>query len=302
MHQFGAISGPGIHSEIVGTCLSEQRGRPGAVIAEFARVLHAGIPVGGIYPVQHSGFGIAGTEQSYIRQGCFEGVPAVNTCNIMPFGHNAQWLLVIIRPEIGENKADTSFSEDVSGEAECAGQTGSAVIGLYVEQFAENSQRMLPSLLRGQVLVHLVGEKQQSDAVVIGIGAECQSGAHFSDKFLTEYVTGAEEGGSADIHDKQDGQFAFFLKYFDVRIARPGSYIPVNRAHIVAELILPHLAERHAAAFEGAVIASVEYIPGETPCFDLHLSYASDEFCRIHNYFTNSPSGPSLRREFLMEE
>lgn len=52
--------------------------------------------------------------------------------------------------------------------------------------------------------------------------------------------------GLAHIDQQHNRPLALFLKDFNVRLSRAGRHIPINASDVIAKLVLPHLAERHA--------------------------------------------------------
>ena len=87
----------------------------------------------------------------------------------------------------------------------------------------------------------------------------------------------SKKRGSTDVYEQHDRQLAFFLINFDVWIAGAGGYVPVDVSYVIAELILPHLAERHAPALECAVIASGKKIARKPSSLDFDLADFLDQ-------------------------
>ena len=60
------------------------------------------------------------------------------------------------------------------------------------------------------------------------------------------------------LEHEQERDFALLDEFFPVGLAEPGGDVPVDVAHIVAELVLHHLVEFHSAAADGRAILAAE--------------------------------------------
>ena len=111
-----------------------------------------------------------------------------------------------------------------------------------------------PPFLRRDEKLHLVGEKNEADLVVVADRAEGEEAGDFRRQFALRLRHAAEISRSADIDHEHDGEFAFFGEFLDEGVAEPGGHVPIDRANFVARLIFPDVFEIHPAAFEDAVV------------------------------------------------
>src|SRR5204863_6770647 len=77
-------------------------------------------------------------------------------------------------------------------------------------------------------------------------------------------------------------QFAFLDELFDEGMVHAGGHVPINRAHVVAGLILTHLVEIHALALEDAVVLAGERFADEPVRADFNLSDFFENFAGNH--------------------
>ena len=113
---------------------------------------------------------------------------------------------------------------------------------------------MLPPFLRWDVLFYLVGEKDDTGLVVVLDGTECQCRSNLRHHIALHLVTGAEVERAADINQQHHRQLALLLKHLYIRAVEAGRDVPVYVAHIVAELVVAHFAECHAAPLESRMV------------------------------------------------
>jgi len=103
-------------------------------------------------------------------------------------------------------------------------------------------------------VLNAIGEKDQSNAVVVAHGGEGEQGADFMHRipFGSIAMTGAAGGGSVD--EKPDGEFPLFNIALDVRLAGAGGDVPVDGADVIARFVGADFVEVHAAAFEDTAV------------------------------------------------
>ena len=108
----------------------------------------------------------------------------------------------------------------------------------------------------------MAGYEVPKDRIIDGVDqtalllGESEQGADLCDQFIFQLLYRSEEGGAAHVDQQHDGQFPFFFKDLDMRLAGTGRDVPVNITNVVSILIIAHLAEGHPPAFEGTVILS----------------------------------------------
>ena len=106
--------------------------------------------------------------------------------------------------------------------------------------------------------LHPVCEKNQPDFIVIADRAESEQARDFRGQFAFRLGGASEISRRANIDNQHHGQLAFFGKFFDERVSETGSHVPIDRANVVARLILAHVFKIHSATFEDAVIIPCE--------------------------------------------
>ena len=88
---------------------------------------------------------------------------------------------------------------------------------------------------------------------------------------------GTEEAGTADINQQYHRHLPLLLVDLHIRSAQSGGHVPVHGTRVIAILVLPHLAEGHTTAFEGAVILPGEDLVRQGPGTDLYLADLLEE-------------------------
>ncbi len=124
----------------------------------------------------------------------------------------------------------------------------------------------------------LIGKKEQSHLIVVGIGTKSKQRTDFGDEFLLPLPAHAKKRRATHIYEQHNRQFALLFVNFNVWIARAGCYIPINIAHIVAKLVLPHLTKRHTPSFKGTMVSPREKIACQPTGFDFDFADFLDQF------------------------
>jgi hypothetical protein len=76
----------------------------------------------------------------------------------------------------------------------------------------------------------------------------------------------AELLGGREVHEEHHGHLALLGEHLHVGLVHARRDVPVDEAHVVARLVLAHLAEGHAAALEDGVVPTRELLVGEPRC------------------------------------
>ena len=127
------------------------------------------------------------------------------------------------------------------------------------------------------VLLDAVGEENQADLVAVADGGEGQDAGEFGGQFALALRGRTEIARRADIHEQQDGQFAFLGEFFHERAAGAGGDVPVNRPHFVAGDVFAHLVEVHAPAFEDRVVFAGKRVVDQPACADFELPHPAQD-------------------------
>ena len=155
---------------------------------------------------------------------------------------------------------------------------GSVGGGLQLDYLADYMEKMAAALLRRYELLDPVTEKQGSDLVVVDDRREAEDCSDFRDEVPLRLGSRTEKAGTADVYQEDHGHLPLLLVHLHIGRAQAGGHIPVHRARIVPILVLTHLAESHAAPFEGAVILSGKDLVRQGPGTDLYLPDLTEEF------------------------
>ena len=151
-----------------------------------------------------------------------------------------------------------------------------------VDYLADDEQDMLLPLLRWDIFLDFVREKDDSDLVVILHRGESEGGGDLRHHLLLLLADGTEIARAADIYEQHERKLALLLVDLDIWSVVAGGDIPVDIADIIAGLILSDLGEDDAATLEGAVIFARKDILAQAFRLDLNLSDLLQKFFCIH--------------------
>ena len=127
-----------------------------------------------------------------------------------------------------------------------------------------------------QVELDAVAEGDEAGLVVVGVGGEGEQGRELGGQLALGGGGGAEAGGGADVDEQVEDELALFDVLLDVGRAHARRDVPVDEAHLVAGLVLAHLAELEAAAAEDAVVLAEEEQAHEAAGADLQAPDAGE--------------------------
>ena len=153
---------------------------------------------------------------------------------------------------------------------------GALAVGLEVEHFANDVKDMFAAFFRGNILLDAVGKEHDADFVVVLNGRESQRGGNFGHHIALHLVDGAEVERATDIDQQHHREFALFLEHLHVGSVEPRRHVPVDVAHVVAELVFAHLAEGHTAPFESRVILACKDVRTQASRLNLDFSNLFD--------------------------
>ena len=148
-------------------------------------------------------------------------------------------------------KSESRYSEHVF---QCGSYVRTMALWLKLYQLAYYPQNVHAPFCRRNEKLHLVRKEHKPYFVVVPHGRKGECGAYLGNDVALCHIAGAEIFGTGDIDGEHHCQLPLLLEYFDVRLAGLCRYVPVDIAHVVAELVCAHLAESHAAPFERAVV------------------------------------------------
>ena len=131
---------------------------------------------------------------------------------------------------------------------------------------------MLATLARRNEQLHLVGEDQQADAVVVGGGREAEHGGQLGCQFTLELLHRPEVLRGAGINDQHDRQLALLDVAFHVYLAGAGGHVPVDGADLVAGLVGTNFLELHAPPLENRVVLASKAVGNQPLGADLDMA------------------------------
>src|SRR3954465_15221132 len=84
------------------------------------------------------------------------------------------------------------------------------------------------------------------------------------------------------VDQQHDRQLAFLAKQFHERPARACRYVPIDRSHIVAELVRPNFFELYPSALEGRAPFAREKLVDDVRRVNLDPADLPDDFAWQH--------------------
>ena len=155
---------------------------------------------------------------------------------------------------------------------------------LELDYLTDDMEQMASSFLRRNELLDLVAEEQGTDLVIVYDGGERQHCSNLRKHVLPAGTHRTEKPRTADIHKKHHGQFPLLFKDLHIRRTEARSDVPVHIAHIIAILVLAHLAECHTTALEGRMVLTGEYLMRQSPGLDLYLPDLLQKVVCTHSF------------------
>ena len=135
-------------------------------------------------------------------------------------------------------------------------------------------------------LLDAVAEEEQADAVLVGDGREGERGRDFGGQVALGHGTGAVAVGGGDVDEEHQGQFALFAVFFHEGGAGAGGDVPVDRADVVAGLVLADFLELHALALEDRMVAARKDVLHRAAGADFDAADFAECFAGEHGVFS----------------
>ena len=101
---------------------------------------------------------------------------------------------------------------------------------------------------------NVIRKDNQADLVIVLDSREGNEGTEFRRHLIFHAFRTAEGARGREVHQEHHGQFAFFDEALHVGVPHAGGNIPVDRAHLVAELVFTHLVKLHTTALEDTMV------------------------------------------------
>jgi len=271
---------------------SAQRFQPGF---RFTGKCGTNSPVESVHHGVRSGLGVAEFDKPNCRQLFFPEIPQAKRNHIVPFTGEPELFfetgILKIRKNKGNGAPALNSIEVVKRLREIRTGTG----GLKREDFADDSENVPAAFFRGDVFFDPVGEKNDADFIVVPNRGKRENSGKLGSELILRLLSAAELAGSADIDDEQYGEFAFFLKFLDVRMTEPRSDIPIDGTNFVAGHVLADFLEFHSAPLENRMILSAEHI-GDFP---IRADFNLPDFAK--NFFWNHGTGTSSKMRLMTD-
>ena len=220
-----------------------------------------------------AGLGIAHAHQSHVRQ--LAGTHVVDLQGhhvVLVVGYGERVLKVVAAVEVAQHEGRATAFHHFGEELQCLGDIGAAAIGVEVEHLAYDIENVLAALLRRDILLYAVREEYDTYLVVVLYGTESYRCGYLSHHVFLELTGGAEVERARHVDEQHHRELALLLKHLHVGPVEARSDVPVDVAHIVAELVFPHFRERHSAPLESRVILAGKDILTQTAGLYLYLA------------------------------
>jgi hypothetical protein len=127
------------------------------------------------------------------------------------------------------------------------------------------------ALLGRHEALDAVGEEDEADPVVVLDRAEREERRDLGDRLHLGPGGRAEALRGGEVDEEHDGHLPLLGEDLHVGLVHARRDVPVDETHVVARLVLPHLAEGHAPALEDGVVAAGELLVRELRRADLDL-------------------------------
>src|SRR5262249_7428763 len=128
----------------------------------------------------------------------------------------------------------------------------------------------------------LVGELDQPDTVVVADGAERKDGRQLCRDLAFLLEQRPELLAGAGVNEQHYRQLALLDEALDEGVPHARGNIPVDRANVVAGLVLADLFERDAGALEDAVVLAAKQVLHGTAGLQLEATNLTDYLMRDH--------------------
>ena len=140
------------------------------------------------------------------------------------------------------------------------------------QNLPDQPQRVRAAFLRRNKKFNAIGEKNQSDLVIV---PNCTKREQTCDlgRQLAFRLRGAPEiSRRAHIDNQNHRKLAFLCKFFHICGAQTRRHIPINRSNFIAWLIFADILKIHSATFENTVVIAREGGLDQTARFDFECA------------------------------
>ena len=124
------------------------------------------------------------------------------------------------------------------------------------------------ALFRRDKFLDPIAEKDTPHLIVVLGCRKSQHRRDLGNHVFLELRRCSEHSRPAHIDQQHHGQLPFLFKNLDMGLTASGGNVPVDIAHIVADLVLTHFTERHTPSLERAMVLSGKDIVAQTARLD----------------------------------
>ena len=225
--------------------------------------------VAGVDGHGRAGLGIDEPRQSHVRQRDFARILHGDGDHIVPLREELERPLDVRRDEIGDEKDDRVVREHLGEVVGGAGNVGAPARRLEREDVPDDAERVPTSLPWRHHVLRVVSEQQRTHPVVVAYGGHGEHRAQLARQLALEPPLRPEPLRAREIDRQHHGELALLDVTLHVGVAHARRHVPVDRAHLVAGLVLAHLRELHPLPLEYRVILPREEGVHETARADL---------------------------------
>ena len=211
-------------------------------------------------------------QQTDIGQFGYTSVINLNGNDIVLAGCNGEGLQERASvDEVAQHESDAATLDGPGQIFQSKGNVCLLTVGFEIDEFADDVKYVLAAFLRRNELLHLVGEEDDSNLVVVLDGGKSQSGGYLGQHLALGLLLRSEIEAATHVNQQHHGQLALLFKHFDIGLAKACCHVPLNVAYVITVLVLAHLGEGHAAPLKGRVVLASEDVVAQTSGFNLYL-------------------------------
>jgi len=204
----------------------------------------------------------------------------------VPAGEYSEWLLERLSLKVADEEDHRPAGLDSTEVVERSCDIGAGTAGAKGENLPNDAQDMPCPLAGRDELFHLVGEGDEAHFIVVLNGGKGQESADLGGEFVLGLFHAAEASRSAEVHQEDNRELAFFAEFLDERLAGPRSDVPVDAPDIVTRLVFAHLIELHPPSLEDAFIFAGQDVVHHLGGVNLDIANLLGKFARNHGTLT----------------
>ena len=231
------------------------------------------------------------SRDSDVRQVALARVFDGDGYDVVPLRQDLQRMGDVALEKIRDDEYDRVLVQHFRDVVDRGHHVGSAPDGLEREEIANDAQHVTPSLPRRNDVLDAIGEKKNANAVVVPNRGHRQHSGQLARQLALESLYRPESLRSGEIDDQHHGELALFDVALDERPAHSRGDVPVDRADLVAGLILAHFRELHSLALEHRAVLAGENGVDQPARPQLDQLYLPQNLGRHSHRLLGSPLG-----------